>query len=124
MRLTGRMQIQLALFTVIALIAMSLMALHFMKLPAMLFGVGRYTVTVELPQTGGLYAGGNVTYRGTEVGRVDSVRLTQNRRGSGPLTQVRYRRAIRSAGRGAQPVGDRRAVRGAVAAERRCAAPA
>ena len=77
MRLTGRMQIQLALFTVIALIAMSLMGLHFMKLPAMLFGVGRYTVTVELPQTGGLYAGGNVTYRGTEVGRVDSVRLTR-----------------------------------------------
>ena len=77
MRLTGRMKIQLALFTVIALAAMSLMGLHFMKLPAMLFGVGRYTVTVELPQTGGLYAGGNVTYRGTEVGRVDSVRLTR-----------------------------------------------
>ena len=41
-----------------------------MKLPAMLFGVGRYTVTVELPQAGGLYRSGNVTYRGTEVGRV------------------------------------------------------
>ena len=76
MRLNGRMQIQLALFTVIALVAMGLMTLHFMKLPAMLFDVGRYTVKVELPQTGGLYAGGNVTYRGTEVGRVDSVRLT------------------------------------------------
>jgi len=77
MRLTGRMQIQLALFTVIALVAMSVMALHFMRLPALLFGVGRYTVTAELPQTGGLYAGGNVTYRGTEVGRVDAVRLTK-----------------------------------------------
>ncbi|RDH80047.1 MCE family protein [Mycolicibacterium moriokaense] len=76
MRLSRRMQIQLALFTVIALVAMGLMALHFMRLPAKLFGVGRYTVTVQLPQTGGLYAGGNVTYRGTEVGRVDSVRLT------------------------------------------------
>ena len=32
---------------------------------------------VELPQTGGLYAAGNVTYRGTEVGRVESVRLTE-----------------------------------------------
>ncbi len=77
MRLTKRMHIQLALFTLIALVAMGLMSLHFMKLPAMLFGVGRYTVTVELPQTGGLYAGGNVTYRGTEVGRVDLVRLTR-----------------------------------------------
>ena len=48
-----------------------------MKLPAML-GFGRYTVTVELPHSGGLYAGGNVTYRGTEVGRVDSVDLDEN----------------------------------------------
>ena len=76
MRLDRRMKIQLALFTVIALVAMGMMGLHFMKLPAKLFGVGRYTVTVQLPQAGGLYSGGNVTYRGTEVGRVDSVRLT------------------------------------------------
>jgi phospholipid/cholesterol/gamma-HCH transport system substrate-binding protein len=70
------MKLQLALFGVIALIAVSLMAFHFMRLPALLFDVGRYTVTMELPQTGGLYSGGNVTYRGTEVGRVQSVRLT------------------------------------------------
>lgn len=76
MRLDRRMQIQLALFTVIAVVAISVMGLHFMKLPAKLFGVGRYTVVVQLPQTGGLYSGGNVTYRGTEVGRVDDVRLT------------------------------------------------
>ncbi|MCW2511866.1 MAG: virulence factor Mce family protein [Mycobacterium sp.] len=76
MRLHGRLKFQLALFTVIALVAVALMGLHFMKLPAMLFGVGRYTVTVQLPQTGGLYSGGNVTYRGTEVGRVESVGLT------------------------------------------------
>lgn len=76
MRLNRRMKIQLAVFAAIALVATGLMAVHFMKLPAMLFGVGRYTVTMQLSQTGGLYSGGNVTYRGTEVGRVDSVRLT------------------------------------------------
>ncbi|CAN5681840.1 MlaD family protein [soil metagenome] len=76
MILSGRMKLQLLLFGLIALIAVSLMAFHFMRLPALLFDVGRYTVTMELPQTGGLYAGGNVTYRGTEVGRVQSVRLT------------------------------------------------
>src|SRR6478735_8993860 len=76
MRLNGRMKFQLALFGLIAMLAVSMMAFHFMKLPAKLFGVGRYTVTMELPQTGGLYSGGNVTYRGTEVGRVDAVRLT------------------------------------------------
>jgi phospholipid/cholesterol/gamma-HCH transport system substrate-binding protein len=76
MRLTGRLKFQLALFSVIALVAVALMGLHYMKLPAMLFGIGRYTVTVQLPKAGGLYGGGNVTYRGTEVGRVESVRLT------------------------------------------------
>ncbi len=51
------------------------MVFGYIKLPAML-GVGRYTVTVELPQSGGLYQRANVTYRGIEVGRVKSVRLT------------------------------------------------
>ena len=32
------------------------MAFGYIRLPAMLFGVGRYTVTVELPRAGGLYA--------------------------------------------------------------------
>jgi phospholipid/cholesterol/gamma-HCH transport system substrate-binding protein len=76
MRLHRRVKIQLAIFTVIALVAMSYMSLHFVKLPAMLFGVGRYSVRMELPQSGGLYNTGNVTYRGSEVGRVESVRLT------------------------------------------------
>src|ERR1700730_2450876 len=76
MRLDRRIKIQRAIFTVIAVVAMAVMSLHFVKLPAMLFGVGRYTVKLELPQSGGLYDTGNVTYRGTEVGRVESVRLT------------------------------------------------
>jgi len=76
MFLHRRIKIQLAILSVIGLFAVTFMALHFIKLPAMLFGVGRYTVTVELPETGGLYESGNVTYRGTEVGRVKSVHLT------------------------------------------------
>ena len=76
MHLHRAIKIQLAIFTIIAVIAMSLMSLHFMKLPAKWFGVGRYTVKIELPQTGGLYSSSNVTYRGTEVGRVESVHLT------------------------------------------------
>ena len=76
MHLHRAVKIQLAIFTIIAVAALSLMSLHFMKLPANWFGVGRYTVKVELPQTGGLYSTSNVTYRGTEVGRVESVHLT------------------------------------------------
>jgi phospholipid/cholesterol/gamma-HCH transport system substrate-binding protein len=76
MHLHRRVKIQLAIFTVVAVVALMLMSLHFMKLPAKWFGVGRYTVRMELPQTGGLYDSSNVTYRGTEVGRVASVHLT------------------------------------------------
>jgi phospholipid/cholesterol/gamma-HCH transport system substrate-binding protein len=76
MHLHRRVKIQLAIFTVIAVVALAVMSLHFVKLPAMLFGVGRYTVKMELPEAGGLYGTGNITYRGTEVGRVQSVRLT------------------------------------------------
>jgi phospholipid/cholesterol/gamma-HCH transport system substrate-binding protein len=47
-----------------------------MQIPTTFFGVGRYTVTVQLPQAGGLYPTGNVTYRGVQVGRVDNVHLT------------------------------------------------
>ena len=75
MHLSRRIRIQLVIFTVVALSTVAVMALHFINLPAM-FGVGRYTVTMELPRSGGLYESGNVTYRGTKVGRVEAVRLS------------------------------------------------
>lgn len=78
MHLNKQTRIQLAIFTVIALVALTLMGVHYMKLPVKLFGIGHYSVTVQLPVTGGLYGSSNVTYRGTEVGRVDAVRLTDN----------------------------------------------
>ncbi|MDG9687288.1 MlaD family protein [Streptomyces sp. DH18] len=37
-----------------------------------------YTVTVQLPQTGGLYTHSNVTYRGVSVGRVGPIELTDD----------------------------------------------
>jgi phospholipid/cholesterol/gamma-HCH transport system substrate-binding protein len=75
--LNRQARIQLAVFTVITLVAVTLMAINYMQLPAKLFGVGRYTVQMELPQAGGLYVTGNVTYRGTEVGRVTAVHLSE-----------------------------------------------
>ena len=78
MRLTRKILIQLVIVAVIALAAGGVMGVGYMGLPAMLFGIGRYSVTVELPEAGGLYRTGNVTYRGTEVGRVESVHLTDS----------------------------------------------
>jgi phospholipid/cholesterol/gamma-HCH transport system substrate-binding protein len=76
-RLSKRILMQLAIFAVVSLTAIAVMVFGYVKLPTMLFGVGRYTVTVELPTSGGLYPSGNVTFHGTEVGRVESVHLTK-----------------------------------------------
>ncbi|BBX27698.1 MCE family protein [Mycolicibacterium alvei] len=76
MILSRRILIQLALFTVVSLAAGLTMALGYIRLPVLLFGVGHYEVGVELPQSAGLYPRGNVTYRGTEVGQVKSLQLT------------------------------------------------
>jgi len=75
MRMTRQILIQMAIFAVVATTALAIMVLAYMRLPA-LFGIGQYRVTVELPETGGLYPRGNVTYRGVEVGEVKSVDLT------------------------------------------------
>jgi phospholipid/cholesterol/gamma-HCH transport system substrate-binding protein len=77
MRVSRRILIQVAVFTVIALVAGAFMAFGYVRLPAM-FGVGRYTVTMQLPRSGGLYPSANVTYRGTTVGKVESVRLDEH----------------------------------------------
>ncbi|AQA05450.1 mammalian cell entry protein [Mycobacterium sp. MS1601] len=75
MRLTRRLRIQLAVLLVIGLTAAVVMAINYVKVPALL-GIGQYRVIVELPESAGLYPSGNVTYRGVTVGRVDDVRLT------------------------------------------------
>lgn len=78
MNLTRRIWIQLAVVSTVALAGVGLMFFPVLDLPAQWFGVGRYTVTVQLPQAGGLYERGNVTYRGYQVGSVKTVRLTDN----------------------------------------------
>ncbi|MET4428423.1 MULTISPECIES: MlaD family protein [unclassified Mycolicibacterium] len=75
MRMTRQILIQMAIFAVIATTALAIMVLVYMRLPALL-GVGQYRVTLQLPETGGLYPRGNVAYRGVEVGEVKSVKLT------------------------------------------------
>ncbi|OBA70300.1 mammalian cell entry protein [Mycobacterium sp. 1554424.7] len=76
MNLNRRIKLQLALFAVIAVTAGAVMVFRYINAPAMIFGVGRYTVTMELPRAAGLYPSANVSYRGTEVGHVEKVELT------------------------------------------------
>ncbi len=76
MHLTRKTLTQMSVLIAIAAIAGSVMIFNFIGLPGMLFGIGQYQVSVQLREAGGLYERANVTYRGTEVGRVKEVRLT------------------------------------------------
>ena len=73
--LTRFVRIQLAIFTIVGTIGVIAMVLFYIQAPTLL-GIGRMTVTLELPATGGLYRFSNVTYRGVQVGKVTSVGLT------------------------------------------------
>ena len=70
-------RIQLAIFAVVTVITVAIMTIFYLRLPAAL-GIGTYRVTANFVAGGGLYKNANVTYRGVEVGRVESVGLTNN----------------------------------------------
>jgi hypothetical protein len=74
--LTRFVRNQLVIFTVASIIGVAAMLTVYMQLPTLL-GIGRMSVTVELPRTGGLYRFANVTYRGVQVGRVTDVRASR-----------------------------------------------
>jgi phospholipid/cholesterol/gamma-HCH transport system substrate-binding protein len=77
LRLSRPVWTQLAILVAITVIAVGVMAFGFVKLPG-LVGIGRYTVTADLPASGGLYPTSVVTYRGTEIGRVKSIDVTRD----------------------------------------------
>ncbi|SON60547.1 Lipoprotein LprN [Mycobacterium simulans] len=70
-------KIQLAIFAVITVITLAVMAIFYLRLPAT-FGIGTYGVSADFVAGGGLYKNANVTYRGVAVGRVESVELNPN----------------------------------------------
>ncbi|PRC55972.1 MCE family protein, partial [Mycobacterium sp. ITM-2017-0098] len=69
-------KIQLILFTILTIVALGVLGLYYLRLPS-LAGVGQYTLYAELPRSGGLYASGNVTYRGSQIGKVTEVEPTE-----------------------------------------------
>jgi phospholipid/cholesterol/gamma-HCH transport system substrate-binding protein len=75
--LTRFVRIQLAIFAIVGIIGVVAMVLFYIQAPTLL-GIGRMTVTLELPATGGLYRFSNVTYRGVQVGKVTAVALAAN----------------------------------------------
>jgi phospholipid/cholesterol/gamma-HCH transport system substrate-binding protein len=75
--LSRLVRIQLVVFAVASLIGVTVMGLTYLDLPAML-GIGRITVTLELPEAGGIYKLANVTYRGTQIGKVVDVDVNRS----------------------------------------------
>lgn len=75
--LTRFVRVQLIIFALASVIGMALMGIVYMQAPTLL-GIGRMTVTLQLPGTGGLYQFSNVTYRGVQMGKVTDVRPTRD----------------------------------------------
>ncbi|MFL6024096.1 MAG: MCE family protein [Marmoricola sp.] len=68
---------QLIAFTIASAIGILILAVVFLRIPETL-GLGRYTVNVQFSQGAGLYKGAQVNYLGTPVGKVRSMRLTDD----------------------------------------------
>ena len=73
--MTRLVKIQLTIFAVVTVLALTVMSVSYLKLPTA-FGWQRTDVALEMPDTGGLYQNANVSYLGNVIGRVDSVTLT------------------------------------------------
>lgn len=68
---------QLITFVVIAVLGVVFVGAKYIRLDQML-GFGFYTVHVRAAQTGGIYKGAEVTYRGVPVGRIGELELTDD----------------------------------------------
>ena len=73
--LTRFVRTQLIIFTIASIVGVGIMLFAYIQVPTLL-GLGRLTVKLDLPATGGLYKFSNVTYRGLQVGKVTSIDLT------------------------------------------------
>jgi phospholipid/cholesterol/gamma-HCH transport system substrate-binding protein len=70
-------KVKLGVFVAITAVTLIVTALYYVKLPQQV-GIGRYDVSVELSNAGGLYPQAMVTYRGVEVGKVTDVELAED----------------------------------------------
>ncbi|MGH3940747.1 MAG: MCE family protein [Pseudonocardiaceae bacterium] len=67
---------QLLAFVLVTLLGVGYVGVRYLGAAA-LFGAGGYSVTLQLTESGGIFTGADVTYRGVSVGRVGALRLTR-----------------------------------------------
>ena len=72
--ITRRVKIQLLVFVAITLVGTTYVGARYAQLDRIVFDQS-FTVTAHLPDSGGSFAGGEVTYRGVGIGRIDKLVL-------------------------------------------------
>ncbi|MDN5758735.1 MAG: MlaD family protein, partial [Tomitella sp.] len=74
--LSRLVKFQLIAFALIAVLGIVYVGANYARLDN-LIGFGRYTVHMNLKESGGIFPNAEVSYRGVPVGRVGEMRLTQ-----------------------------------------------
>lgn len=75
--ITRRTRIQLLVFVAITLLGVSYVGARYARLDRVFFD-DSYTVVAHFERSGGIYEGGEVSYRGVQVGRVGDMTLTDD----------------------------------------------
>lgn len=75
--ITRRTKIQLVVFLVLTLAGITFVGARYARLDRLLWSTS-YPVTAHFSESGGIFSGAEVTYRGVEVGRVSSMELTDD----------------------------------------------
>jgi phospholipid/cholesterol/gamma-HCH transport system substrate-binding protein len=73
--ITRRTQVQLAIFALITMIGVTFVGARYARLDRLVHDTS-YTVVAHFQDSGGMYAGGMVSYRGVRVGQVQKLVLT------------------------------------------------
>ncbi len=73
--ITRRTKVQLLIFVLITLVGVTFVGARYAKLDR-LFIDDTYTVVAHFPESGGIFAGAEVNYRGVKIGRVGELVLT------------------------------------------------
>ena len=75
--ITRRTKIQLLVFAVITLLGVSFVGARYAQLDRLIVDQS-YTVVAHYPESGGIFAGGEVTYRGVRIGKVSKLELQED----------------------------------------------
>ena len=82
-------KVQLLAFLLITLFTVSLLSARYVGLYDRVVG-GQYLVSADFADSGGIFVGSEVSYRGVQVGRVEKLRLSKD----GVLVDARIRRGV------------------------------